>query len=285
MHRLRSSVALLLLLALAQVPAHAVSALQSDLRRMIRQRLEGKLLLLHSPSNLDLIQFNAEGRPLRPFKGEPWTTCGLIQAMKVQIHGYQIAIDGQRVIAAVDPQASAAKLVPVLSERLVHVSVDVPRNIQKSEDLNEFLSRVFSTEDVTQKLANAWRAEVDLSRDLTDPTIELADGLIATLEGGRPVYSWERGTVTKPKALYKPGPVYPVNARLKHVSGNIRVRLIVNERGFPEILEVIQHLGEGLDANALTAVSQWHFERPLHNGKAAATMLVVELKFRIRGKG
>jgi outer membrane biosynthesis protein TonB len=47
---------------------------------------------------------------------------------------------------------------------------------------------------------------------------------------------------------------------------------------------VIQHLGEGLDARVLSAVSQWRFERPLRDGVPAATMVIVEIKFHLRGK-
>ena len=55
-----------------------------------------------------------------------------------------------------------------------------------------------------------------------------------------------RIVVTKPKAIYKPGPRYAENALIKNVTGTIRVRVIVNEKGFPEIMEIVEHLREAL---------------------------------------
>ena len=284
MHGWYTFLAMFLVFTSANVSLHAAPALNADLRKVIRQKLEGKLLLLNAPSNSDLIQFDVEGRLTRPSKGEPWTTSGLLKAEKVDAYDYQISIDGQRVTTEVDPLPPGTKLVATPTDRAVHVSIEVPRRIQNAADLDGFLSKIFFTADLAEKLSNAWHADVDFTQELADASIIPSDGHIGRLEDGRVVYSWESGAVSKPKAVYKPGPVYPVNARLKHVSGAVRVRVIVNENGFPEILQVIQHLGEGLDANALSAVSQWRFERPMRNGVAAATVLVVELKFNLRGK-
>jgi TonB family protein len=68
---------------------------------------------------------------------------------------------------------------------------------------------------------------------------------------------------------------------MKKVSGTIRVRVTVNEKGFPGIMEIVEHLREGLDANALSAVSQWRLEPGVRDGVAAASVVVVELKFHL----
>ena len=91
--------------------------------------------------------------------------------------------------------------------------------------------------------------------------------------------------VSKPTAIYHPGPKYSEKALFKHVSGTVRVRLVVNEKGFPEILEATRHLGEGLDMHALSAVAQWRFEPARKNGQPVAVMVVVEINFRIRRRG
>lgn len=88
--------------------------------------------------------------------------------------------------------------------------------------------------------------------------------------------------VTKPKAFYKPGPTYAASALLKRISGVIQVRAIVNEKGFPEILEVLQHLPGGLDAGVLSAVSQWRFQPGIRDDVPAATVVIVEIRFRLQ---
>jgi TonB family protein len=265
-------------------PIHAAVLSRGDLRKTIRQRYEGKLLLLTVPSSFDVIHFDGKGNPTRPPAEEPWTTCGLLHATKIDVQDNQMVLDGPRVVVALDPEPPGTKLVPVTTDRQVHVSIELPRSIRNASELNEFLAHVLSVDGLQQKIATAWHANVDLSRELYDVNALPPDGRIGTLEGGRAVYAWERGAVSKPRAVYKPGPSYPANALLKRVSGTIRVRVVVNERGFPEILEVVQHLREGLDARVLSAVSQWRFEPPLKDGVPAATMVVVEIKFHLRGK-
>lgn len=240
--------------------------------------------MLQVPTSFDVIHFDGKGHPTRPPTGEPWTICGLLQATKIDVQDNQMVVDGPRVIVALNPEPPGTKLVPVTTDRELHVTIELPRLLRNATELNEFLAHVFSVDDLQQKIAMAWHANVDLSRELNDVSALPPDGRIGTLEGERAVYSWESGAVSKPRAVYKPGPSYPANALLKRVSGTIRVRVVVNERGFPEILEVVQHLREGLDAAVLSAVSQWRFEPPLKDGVPAATMVVVEVKFHLRGK-
>src|SRR5207249_4782919 len=140
------------------------------------------------------------------------------------------------------------------------ISIDLPREPIDAARRSEFLGRILSTEEVAGKIEGAWHADVDLSRGSGSGSAFPPDGKVGTLAGDRVVYAWESGAVSKPKAIYKPGPRYAANALVKGVSGTIRVLVIVNEKGFPEIMEIVEHLREGLDVNALSAVSQWRFE-------------------------
>jgi TonB family protein len=222
---------------------------------------------------------STEGAPTRLPAGEPWTTAGLIRAEKVDVLDGQVVIDGQRAIVVLTTNTALKKLAAVTIERKVHVSIDLPRGtVAKRKD---FLARIVSIEEVARKIANAWHADVDLSRGAGSGAAFPPDGKIGTLDGERAVYAWESGVVSKPKAIYKPGPNYAANALLKKVAGTIRVRVIVNEKGFPEIMEIVEHLREGLDANALAAVSQWRFEPGIREGIATPSAVVVELKFHL----
>ncbi len=253
----------------------------ADFRKELRRRYEGKLLLLSVPTNFDVVHFDGNGSPTRPSVGEPWTTAGLIRADKVDTQNGQVVIDGRREIIALLANASSKKLVPIATDRTVHISIDLPRERTDVAGRSEFLGRILSTEGVSLKIEEAWHADVDLSRGSGSGTAFPPDGKVGTLNGDRAVYAWESGAVSKPKAIYKPGPRYAANALMKKISGTIRVRVIVNEKGFPEIMEVVEHLREGLDANALSAVSQWRFEPGVRNGLAAASVVVVELKFNL----
>jgi TonB family protein len=198
----------------------------------------------------------------------------------VEVLEGQVVIDGRRAIVALSSNGRPKKLVPVTTDRAVHVSIDLPPEMTDQRERHEFLRRIVSTDEVARRIETAWRADVDFNRGSAGGAAYPPDGKLGTLEGDRAVYAWESGVVSKPKAIYKPGPTYAANALLKGVSGTIRVRVIVNERGFPEIMEIVEHLREGLDANALSAVSQWRFEPGVRDGAAA----VVELKFHLATK-
>jgi TonB family protein len=280
MEWLRSVVALVICESIVAIATPSVAS-DVDFRKELRHRYEGKLLLLSVPTNFDVIHFDGRGSPSRAPVGEPWTSAGLIRVDKVDIQSGQVVIDGRREIVALFANSSSKKLVPVTTDRTVHVSIDLPREPIDAGRRSEFVGRILLTEGVSRKIEDAWHADVDLSRGSGSGTAYPPDGKVGTLEGERAVYAWESGVVSKPKAIYKPGPRYAANALMKKVSGTIRVRVIVNEKGFPEIMEIVEHLREGLDANALSAVSQWRFEPGVRNGVAAASVVVVELKFHL----
>jgi len=262
------------------LPLKAVNPTNSgDLRKNLRRRFEGKLLLLSVPSNFDVVQFDAKGVPTRQPTGEPWTTAGLVKADKVDLRDDQVILDGHRMIVAVASGMSAAKLVAVATDRTVHVSIDLPPSANTAAELDECIGRVVSL-DIAEKIVNAWHADVDLGKAF-DARALPPDGKIGTLDGDRAVYAWESGAVSKATAVYKPGPRYSPKALLKRVAGAIRVRVVVNEKGFPEILQIIEHQHQALDANALSAISQWRFDPGVRNGVATATVVVVELQFHL----
>jgi TPR repeat protein len=57
--------------------------------------------------------------------------------------------------------------------------------------------------------------------------------------------------------------------------------VVVDERGDPGRITVLSPLGFGLDERAIQAVSHWKFEPGTKDGKAVATILTVEVNFRI----
>jgi len=59
------------------------------------------------------------------------------------------------------------------------------------------------------------------------------------------------------------------------------LRLVVNENGLPEIIEITKNLGDGLDLAALDAISQWRFQPAKMNGTPIAVLISVEVNFRL----
>jgi TonB family protein len=265
--------------ALTAMSVVAVPCARGDLQRDLRKTYTGKILSLRIPSNFDVLRFDANGLPGRPSNGEPWTTCGLFRVKKISANLGQVVIDGDReaVILSPDP---VKKLLLVELDRPVHVTIDLAGSVRTISDLNPFLARIFLPGDLLARMSAAWRSEVDLNRDLADISEATPDGRIGVLAHNRPVYV-VNALPTPPMAIYKPSPSFSEKARFKKVQGTFRVRMVVNEKGFPEILEVLQHLREGLDNRALAAVSQWRFKPALRESLPVASMLIVDVNFHV----
>jgi periplasmic protein TonB len=107
------------------------------------------------------------------------------------------------------------------------------------------------------------------------------DAVVAELEGNRPVYLVNRGVVEPPRAIFMPDPEYPEAARLQRLQGTTVLSVVVNENGFPEMLEIVRGLGEGLDLQALLAVASWRFNPGVRDGKPVAVLINVEVSFKL----
>jgi len=257
------------------VAAVAVPVAHGDLQRELRQTYTGKLLSLRTPSNLDVLHFDQEGRAARPSEGEPWTTCSLFKVRKIGVNFAEIVIEGERLAVVLSPDA-VKKLLLVELDRPVHVTIDLPPRVRTLADSKSILLRVFAPGDLVARMTSAWRSEVDLNRNLVDVSRATPDGRIGVLAQNRPVYLGDT-LPTPPVPIYKPVPTVPFKKHHKKSGGACRVRMVVNERGFPEILEVLQQLRQGLDNQLLAAVSQWRFKPAKRENLPVAAMLTVDV--------
>lgn len=257
------------------VAAVAVPLARGDLQKELRQTYTGKILSLRAPSNLDVLHFDQNGRPARPNEGEPWTTCGLFRVKKISANLGLMAIEGEREAVVLSPE-SDRKLLLVELDRPVHVMIDLPGSPRTLAELNPLLTRIFWPGDLIARMTAAWRSDVDLNRDLAEGSKAAPGGRIGVLAQNRPVYAGEALT-TPPLAIYKPVPAVPEKARRKKSRASFRVRIVINEHGFPEIVEVLERMREGLDNRALAAVSQWRFKPAQREKTPVAAMLVVDL--------
>jgi TonB family protein len=87
--------------------------------------------------------------------------------------------------------------------------------------------------------------------------------------------------IVPPKAVYMKEPTFTQSAREKRLPGTAVVSLVVNEKGLPEILEVTEDLGEGVDTQSLLAVAEWRFRPATLNGQPVAVRISVEVSFRL----
>ena len=68
------------------------------------------------------------------------------------------------------------------------------------------------------------------------------------------------GSVSAPKAVYSPDPVYSAEAQRTKLEGFCVLWLVVGSDGVPRNIRVARTAGMGLDEEAIKAVSTWRFD-------------------------
>ncbi len=88
--------------------------------------------------------------------------------------------------------------------------------------------------------------------------------------------------VTAPRVIYKTEPQYTEEAKNAKVSGTVALRLVVDESGNADSIEVAKSLDQGLDQKAVESVRQWRFAPGTKDGKPVRVIATVEVNFRLQ---
>jgi periplasmic protein TonB len=88
-------------------------------------------------------------------------------------------------------------------------------------------------------------------------------------------------SVTQPRLLSKIEPEYSDEARKVKLQGSVMLRIVVDEQGRAESIEITRGLGLGLDERAVEAVRKWRFSPGTRGGRPVPTAALVEVTFRL----
>jgi TonB family protein len=89
------------------------------------------------------------------------------------------------------------------------------------------------------------------------------------------------GDVSAPQLIFAPNPEYSKEARRAKYQGICVITTVVDPEGNPQRVQVVRHLGKGLDQKAVEAVRQYRFKPGMLNGKAVAVEVNIEVNFRL----
>jgi periplasmic protein TonB len=89
------------------------------------------------------------------------------------------------------------------------------------------------------------------------------------------------GGVLAPELIYAPDPEFSDEARRAKYQGIWVVSLIVDAQGNPQRVQVVRHLGMGLDEKAVEAVRRYKFKPATLQGRPVPVEVNIEVNFRI----
>ncbi|HUK91335.1 MAG TPA: energy transducer TonB [Blastocatellia bacterium] len=85
-----------------------------------------------------------------------------------------------------------------------------------------------------------------------------------------------------PRPLNKPRPDYTEEARRNRVQGIVRARVLIGADGAVRGVDLISHLPDGLDEEAVTAIHQMRFSPAVKSGQPVAYYVTLEVEFNLR---
>lgn len=89
------------------------------------------------------------------------------------------------------------------------------------------------------------------------------------------------GGVSAPQLIFAPDPEFSDEARRAKYQGVCIVSLVVDAQGNPQRVQVVRHLGMGLDEKALEAVRRYKFKPATLQGHPVPVEVNIEVNFRI----
>jgi periplasmic protein TonB len=101
----------------------------------------------------------------------------------------------------------------------------------------------------------------------------------ATQSEPGPVYHIDKDVIA-PKLVFAPDPQFSERALRAKYQGVCVVSVIVDAHGKPQRVQVLRHLGMGLDEKAVEAVEQYQFTPAKRFGKPVAVEVTIEVNFR-----
>jgi TonB family protein len=90
------------------------------------------------------------------------------------------------------------------------------------------------------------------------------------------------GDVTQPRILSKVEPEYTQEAKDAKIEGPVMLEAEITPAGIPENIRVIRSLDPGLDARAISALSEWRFKPGTKGGEPVTVFARIEINFHLK---
>lgn len=278
-------------LFLALVFIFSVAARAQDIQQTLKDRYEGKFLVLRHSLQQNKQEYSSDGQVVNPGAEGPWTLYGRMRVDHLELSASTLSIKGNRVDCKLDRSRRLA-LYPNKTAMQVNISLPhFPGNVEEAEAI---LGTVFAVtkDDVIHSAPEFWRKYLDanippipgketpaVSQNVPQDKAEAPGSGATTPElTAKAFYPFGPG-VKAPQAVYTPEPVFPAKASKENYVGVVVLSVIVDATGKVNNIRVVRPMGMGLDEAAVAAVKTWRFKPAEHSGQPVATAMNIEVAF------
>jgi TonB family protein len=89
------------------------------------------------------------------------------------------------------------------------------------------------------------------------------------------------GDVKAPTAVRRVEPLYPDEAKTRHISGNVVLEAVIDKTGIVRDVKVVKGLPFGLSESAMDALRQWKFQPATKEGEPVEVKCNMTFAFRL----
>lgn len=262
------------ILLLSFIPLHADDA--NELQKSLQHRFLKQVFVIRNFYGGDHLTFDAQGNLLHGAEPDCWCAAQ-IEVRKLEIKHNKLVLRGPRVIGFYD-YGKRAFTSRLRQPAEVEIEIALDPVEMNQEAIVGVLEKIFLSEkdDLASSIPEPWRRKAPDS----------AAGEAANTNGDGPRIATTfakvgRQGIKAPMPIYTPDPTYNKEARTKKREGNVMLWAVIDEKGLPRTIKVVQCLGAGLDEAAVEAVSHWRFAPATKDGQPVAVQLNIEVTFHL----
>ena len=262
------------LIALAAINLVHASDLK-PVENQAKMQFFGKNLLMSHPYLNNRLRFNPAGELVGASEEGTWTMNGIVHVDDVEIKPNLVRMRATREIIVLRTEDGKIGLQPILLTKHMEAELEPSGPIATLDDVKQTMAHVFHEENLARKINEYWKGSVRIT-GVNPRTGQLTieggeDGIYGYLGGDRPVY-FPGGKIEPPKPIHKEQADYTKAASVKKTQGKTFIMVVVNEKGYPEIIHLLKDLGDDLDTQTLAATSQWRYRPATKEGQPVASV-------------
>lgn len=149
-----------------------------------------------------------------------------------------------------------------------------PESLSIESDQQSCAKDLHQLEPITFTITNTQHGLTIASK--TYPQSQLVTPTPSPSEAAKPA-----SPTTEPIAIATPDATYTDDARRARLEGEVQFRVTVGTDGQLHDIQPLNHLGMGLDEQAVAALQEWRFKPAIKGGKPVPQMITIDMSFRL----